>query len=125
MNSKSATKASQEESQKLSALIAEAKCAKTATKFKQLDRYRDVLLKERDKASVREITVAVTKLGMDVSEETVRLWFKRNAATPMTMSLAPRPIKRVSASDSQGYRPGGRARPRAPCGSRQHLRLPL
>ena len=79
-------------------MIAEAKSAKAATKFDRLDRFKDVLLKERAKASIREITEAVTKLGVDVSEETVRLWFKSNAASSVPVK-APKLIKRVTASD--------------------------
>jgi hypothetical protein len=99
MNSNSLPKASPEESKRLSAFIAEARSAKGEAKFAQLDKYRDVLIKERAQASVREITEAVVKLGIEVSEETVRLWFKRHAVAPKTTML-PKPIKRVSASAS-------------------------
>ena len=92
------SKASQEEAKQLAALIAEARKAKAASKFSQLDKYRDVLIKERPKASIREITEAVVRLGIDVSEETVRLWFQHNAVAPKT-TMPPKQTKRTGSSD--------------------------
>jgi hypothetical protein len=98
--SKMNTKPSQEEAKRLAALIAEAKTAKVETKSAKLDKFRDVLIRERKAgAKVREITAAVVKLGIDVSEETVRLWYKANEVAPPATSTPVKPIKKsLSAS---------------------------
>jgi len=65
------------EAHKLSALIAEAKARKTI-KAAGLDRFRVVLLKERKtRTSVRILAESLAKMGVVVSEETLRLWVVR------------------------------------------------
>jgi hypothetical protein len=84
--SKPLTKASREDAKKLTALIAEAKEARATSKTAQLDKYSEVLIKAREEgAKMREITEGVVKLGIGVSEETVRLWFQKNkVASPLS-----------------------------------------
>jgi hypothetical protein len=63
-----------EESQQLSKFITEARSAKTK-KTDALDRFRATLLKERRAgAPVRAIAEGLGKIGVIVSEETLRTW---------------------------------------------------
>ena len=68
------------DSQKLAALIAEAKSGKTR-KSDMLEPYRAILMKERKAGtSVRIMAESLRVLGVTVSEESLRLWFVRQAA---------------------------------------------
>ena len=88
------TAATTDNARRLAQLVAEGRQPRSQ-RFTALEPYRDVLLTERRAgASIRLITQSLAKLGVAISEETLRVWFlkeklpkrrrsrKKRAATP-------------------------------------------
>ena len=77
--------------QKLAALIAEAKASKVS-KADMLEPYMAVLLKERKAGtSVRIMVGSLASMGVNISEESLRLWFTRSEVTKPPKSAARQP----------------------------------
>jgi hypothetical protein len=96
------------ESERLSKAIAEAR-SERPKKTNDLDRFRAVLLKEkRAGASVRALKEGLTKIGVEVSAETLRTWLlaqdapkqKAPAPSPKVPPVAPARRKPIMPSPS-------------------------
>jgi hypothetical protein len=101
------------DAQLLSQAITDAR-SERATKSADLDRFRAVLLKERKAgAPVRALREGLAKIGVEVSEESLRLWLKaqgdpkqRKAAPSSKATSAPTtPMPRKPAAAMPGSVP--------------------
>jgi hypothetical protein len=87
-----------DDAHKLTALIAEAKARKTI-KAAELNRFRGVLLKERKTGtSVRIMAESLAKMGVVVSEETLRQWFVRQEEPRLSRKSVRIPVRKLAVS---------------------------
>lgn len=94
--------------QQLSQAIAQARSGRTM-KTDDLDRFRAVLLKERKAgAPVRALKAGLDKIGIAVSEETLRTWLIANG-DPKQRAASPAPKTKQALAPSTPRKPASAA----------------